>query len=244
MGQAYGFDWGTAGDTVLFVQSNTMEEHPARCVIQSVRPVEGTSFHGVKEMLITVREELPECLNDGGLWGIENLSATPTVTFRRNIIRNNRARGALFSSPRRTVCEDNHFDHTSGAAIVLCGDCNGWFESGSVHDLVIRRNTFTNALTSLYQFTNAVISIYPEIPALDKQKHCFHGGERGSILIENNNFESFDKPLLYVKSTKGLVFRRNRLKKSDAYVPYHFNKEEIKAEHCEDCDLQPAAEVK
>ena len=243
-GQSYGFDWGAAGDTVLFVQSNTMEEHPARCVIQSVRPIEGSSFQGVKEMLVTVHEELPENLKDGGLWGIENLSATPTVTFRRNIIRNNRARGALFSSPRRTVCEDNHFDHTSGAAIVLCGDCNGWFESGSVHDLVIRRNTFTNALTSLYQFTNAVISIYPEIPELHKQKRCFHGGKRGSILIEDNNFETFDKPLLYVKSTQGLVFRRNRLKKSNAYTPFHFNQEEIKAEHCEDCDLQPATEVR
>ena len=40
------FEIAEGFQTVLFVQSNTMEEHPARCVIQSVRPIEGSSFQG------------------------------------------------------------------------------------------------------------------------------------------------------------------------------------------------------
>lgn len=49
----------------------------------------------------------------------------------------------------------------------------------------------------MYQFTNAVISIYPEIPELEKQQAYFHGGKEGGIVIENNVFDTFDAPILY-----------------------------------------------
>jgi hypothetical protein len=132
----------------------------------------------------------------------------------------------LFSSPRHTICENNLFDHTSGTAILLCGDCNGWYESGSCKDVIIRNNKFVNALTSYYQFTNAVISIYPEIPRLNDQQQYFHS----NILIENNKFTTFDEPILYAKSVNGLTFRKNKIKRSKAYAPFHWNKEQFKME--------------
>ena len=52
----------------------------------------------------------------------------------------------------------------------------GRYETGACRDVTIRRNRFVNALTSLYQFTEAVISIYPEIHDLEGQKEYFHGG--------------------------------------------------------------------
>jgi len=55
----------------------------------------------------------------------------------------------------------------------------------------------------MYQFTSAIISIYPEIPDLDGQKKYFHSG----IRIENNEFETFDIPILYAKSVDGLTFK-------------------------------------
>ena len=119
----------------------------------------------------------------------------------------NRARGALFSTPRRVVCENNLFDHPHGTAILLCGDCNGWYETGACKEVTIRNNTFVNALAGSYQFTNAVISIYPEIPDLDGQEHLFHSG----IVVEDNLFEIFDHPLLYAKSTDGIIFRNNKV---------------------------------
>lgn len=91
--------------------------------------------------------------------------------FADNVIRNNRARGTLFSTPLKTVVERNLFDHTSGTAILLCGDCNGWFETGACRNVLIRNNRFINALTNMFQFTEAVISIYPEIPDLEHQKN-------------------------------------------------------------------------
>ena len=110
-------------------------------------------------------------------------------------------------------------DHTSGTAILLCGDCNGWYETGACRDVQIRRNRFVNALTNLFQFTNAVISIYPEIPDLANQQYFFHSG----IVIEENEFETFDQPILYAKSVDGIVFRNNVIRQNNAFLPFHWN---------------------
>ena len=237
-GQAWGFDWGDVGDKVQFLASEHMAHLPFQTTIASIRPADTPAYDGCRELIISFRDALPAEITAQTGWGIENLTWTPEVEFRHNIVRNNRARGALFSSPRRTVCADNLFDHTSGAAIVLCGDCNGWYESGAVRDLVIRRNTFINALTSLYQFTNAVISIYPEIPRLEETDPYFHGGSPRAIVIEDNDFATFDAPLLYAKSVDGLVFRKNRLKKNRDYKPYHWIQQPILVEHCRNAETE------
>ena len=226
-GQAYGFAWGDVGDTIRFVSAFTMEEHQETYTILDIKPADKETVKGCKQFIITLNRPMDKTLEIATQdYGIENLTWTPTVYFAKNVVRNNRARGALFSSPRHTICEDNLFDHTSGTAILLCGDCNGWYESGSCKDIVIRNNKFVNALTSYYQFTNAVISIYPEIPRLNDQQQYFHS----NILIENNKFTTFDEPILYAKSVNGLTFRKNKIKRSKAYAPFHWNKEAFKME--------------
>ena len=226
-GQAYGFAWGDVGDTIRFVSAFTMEEHQDTYTILDIKPADKETVKGCKQFIITLNRPMDKTLELATQdYGIENLTWTPTVYFAKNVVRNNRARGALFSSPRHTVCENNLFDHTSGTAILLCGDCNGWYESGSCKDIVIRNNKFVNALTSYYQFTNAVISIYPEIPRLNDQQQYFHS----NILIENNKFTTFDEPILYAKSVNGLTFRKNKIKRSKAYAPFHWNKEAFKME--------------
>ena len=174
-GQAWGFAWGDAGDTIRFIKSKEMQYLDNAYTLKSIRPADQSEVKGCKEFIATFNERLPLEIKGEGTYGVEDMNWTPTVHFKGNTIRNNRARGALFSSPRRTVCEKNLFDHTSGSAIVLCGDCNGWYESGACYDLVIRKNKFINALTNLFQFTNAVISIYPEVPAISRQTKPLHG---------------------------------------------------------------------
>lgn len=210
-GQAYGFRWGEPGDSVQFIASATMDIVGQPNVIESI-----SMEKGGKDVKIRFRHPVPQS-NDGGAIGIENLTWTPEVIFSGNTIRNNRARGALFSTPRKVVVEDNLFDHTSGTAILLCGDCNGWYETGACRDVTIRQNRFVNALTSMYQFTNAVISIYPEIPQLDQQTGYFHSG----IRIYDNVFDSFDLPLLYAKSVNGLEFRNNIILRNSDFAPWH-----------------------
>ena len=222
--QSWGFEWGRAGDEVQFVQSSTMELIGNQNKIASIRPHDKEQIDGAREFIITFDEAIDPAVNGQSGFGIENLTWTPEVLFAGNTIRNNRARGSLFSTPRKTVVENNLFDHTSGAAILLCGDCNGWFETGACRNVIIRKNRFVNALTNLFQFTNAVISIYPEIPDLKNQQKYFHGGPEGGIVIEDNEFDTFDAPILYAKSVDGLIFRNNVIKKNTDYKPFHSNR--------------------
>ena len=242
-GQAWGFDWGYVGDEVQFVRSNTMEfvggtAKPFVTSVAEISEIDASStlnsqpstlrgLHGAKEFIIRFADALPAEISAAEGYGIENLTWTPEVYFADNTIRNNRARGTLFSTPKRTVVEDNLFDHTSGTAILLCGDCNGWFETGACRDVLIRRNRFVNSLTCMFQFTNAVISIYPEIPNLNGQKEYFHGGKKHAIRIVNNEFETFDHPLLYAKSIDGLLWKNNKISHNEDYAPFHWNNSSV-----------------
>ena len=218
--QAWGFKWGTPGDSVQFVESNKMELVDGDInKIESINAVDKPTEFGAKVFEITFTEPIPEGVTEEGSFGIENLTWTPAVIFSDNIVRNNRARGTLFSTPKRVVCESNLFDHTHGTAILLCGDSNGWFETGACKEVIIRDNKFVNALTANYQFTNAVISVYPEIPNLEDQNKFFHSG----IVIEDNTFEMFDRPIVYAKSTDGLIFRNNIILYNNDFEPFHWN---------------------
>ncbi len=224
-GQSTGFEFALPGETVAFVRRGTLLPY-AEAAVAGVRKLSDT------EVLLRFEGGPPVGLQPGD--GLENLDAHPEVRFRGNVVRNNRARGALFSSPRRTLVEDNLFDHSSGSAILLAGDCNGWFESGACRDVTIRNNRFVNNLTSLYQFTQAVISIHPEIPELAAQERGYHA----QVRIEDNDFTTFDAPLLFARSVDGLVFRGNRVTASEAYPPFHPNRERVRLEGCRDATIQ------
>lgn len=225
--QAYGYKWGYVGDTVQFIASRTMEHIPGTNVIKKIKAIDKPIDKGVKEYEITFVQPLAADIDERNSIGVEDLTLTPTVQFDHNVVRNNRARGCLFSTPRRVVCEDNFFDHTSGTAILLCGDCNGWYESGACRDVTIRHNVFVNALTNMFQFTEGVISIDPEIPEFSKQKRYFHSG----IKILDNVFETFDAPLLYAKSVDGITMRGNRVLHNNAYPAFHHNRKAVTLEN-------------
>lgn len=236
--QAWGFEWGQVGDTVQFILSETMELVGSENRITAIRPYDKEQIEGAREFSITFRDAIDPAINEQINCGIENLTWTPEVLFSGNTIRNNRARGALFSTPQKTVIENNLFDHTSGTAILLCGDCNGWFETGACRNVLIRNNRFINALTNMFQFTSAVISIYPEIPNLKDQQKYFHGGPEGGIVIENNLFDTFDAPLLYAKSVDGLIFRNNTIRTNNEYKPFHWNQNRFLLERVTNVKIQ------
>lgn len=232
--QSYGFEWGCPGDSVQFIDSKTMEVLGDRNRIAAIQAEDQPTDHGTKLFRITFESPVPDLVSEAGTYGIENLEWTPEVYFADNIIRNNRARGSLFSTPKRTVVENNVFDHTSGTAILLCGDCNGWFETGACREVLIRNNQFVNSLTNMFQFTNAVISIYPEIPDLEYQQKYFHSG----IVIEKNLFETFDTPILYAKSVDGLVFRDNMIRQNQDYPAFHWNKHRLFFQRVVNAEIQ------
>lgn len=218
--EASGFEWAVPGDEICFVNTRTMERFPGRpLTVESLRPVDAPTLHGANRYEITFREPIPEGVVFDELCALENLTQTPEVVYRKNVIRNNRARGALFSTTKSVRIEENLFDHISGTALLFCGDANGWFESGPCRDVAIKNNRFVNCMTAFYQFCEAPISIYPVVPGLDEQRELYDGGSENAFLIENNVFETFDRPILYALSTDGITFKNNVVKRNDDYAP-------------------------
>lgn len=202
--QAVGFEVFLPGEKIRFINGPTLEPGGTATVKTAVKK-------SSSELVITVEEPLPPSVRAGD--AVENADFYPSVVFRDNIVRNNRARGSLFTTPERVLVEGNLFDHSSGSAILLAGDAQGWYESGACHEVVIRKNTFINNLTSRYQFTNAIISIYPEVKQLDRQRDYYHR----NVLIENNVFKTFDVPLLFAISTDNLKFINNKVIYNDEF---------------------------
>lgn len=222
--QAFGMEWGLAGDSIQFVGSNTFEIIGHGNRLKAIQAADKSqSILGAKDLRLTFEQPLSKEINEKRSIGVENLRKTPSVTFTRNVIRNNRARGTLLNTPKPVVVSHNIFDHISGSAILVSSDCNQWFESGQTKRLTITHNLFFDVLTSVFQFTEAVISLCPVIPELERQVRPFYGDGAGGIVIEDNTFMTFDAPLLFARSVDGIRWRRNRVIDTKSYPRFHWN---------------------
>jgi hypothetical protein len=201
--QQFGVDIAAPGDLLEFVSSRTLLTFHQSTVISARRlNKELTQF--------TFAEPLPVglCLGDA----VANLSRTPDLTIRNTVTRCNRARGFLISTPGRVLIEENFF-HNPGAAILIAGDVNHWFESGAVRNVVIRRNRFENCNYGVWGC--AAIDVHPEIESGDSSSY------HRNITIEENTFVAFDRRIVRARCVDGLAIRRNLVEHSAAYPPQH-----------------------
>lgn len=219
--QSIGMVWARPGENAGFIENNSMLT-VANGIIDRFDAIDPEQFR------LRFRDPIPAGIEAG--YALENLSWTPDVLITGSRFESCRARGVLISTPGKVIIENNLFE-SSGSAILIAGDANNWYESGGVKDVLIRNNHFTDeCLTSMYQFCEAVISIYPEIPKPDKTKPGFHR----NIRIENNQFDLYDYPVLYAKSVDGLTFIGNKLTASHKYQPWHPRKFSVSLEFCKD----------
>ena len=220
--QAVGLGVFSAGDAIRLIAGRTLENGPV-CKIIAV------DIHDEREVTLTLDAPLPEQYGVGD--AVENADWQCSVVFRNNIVANNRARGVLFTTPKPIVCENNFFDHVSGAAILLAGDAQGWYESGACENLTIRGNRFRDCLTSSFQYCDAVISIHPEVREMAAQRKRYHR----NILVEDNVFETFDAPLLYCLSAENVTWRGNRIVRHERHKGW--NKPMFSTNACERVDI-------
>ncbi|MCQ2388204.1 MAG: hypothetical protein MJ138_00645 [Kiritimatiellae bacterium] len=202
--QAVGYGAFDPGDALRFIRGKTLENGAETRVL-------AVDAHDEREVTLLLADDLPPDCAVGD--AVENADYQPSVVFRGNVVKNNRARGVLFTTPKPIVCESNLFDHVSGSAILFAGDAQGWYESGACTDVLVRGNVFRDCLTSVFQFCDGVISSWPMIRDFDAQKVHYHRNFR----IEDNLFETFDVPLLYARSTDDITFRGNRIRRHDRY---------------------------
>lgn len=157
----------------------------------------------------------------------ENISRMPDLHIDGCITGNNRPRGFLCSTRKKTVVENCTFYN------MMCGihtgaDCNDWFECGPVEDVIIRNNNFANSAYT----GGAAINIHPSVKSGSTPVHK-------NIRIENNTFRTNGKRFLYASHTQGLVFKNNKYI-FDPSLPLHepVGENGIVLNCCTDTDIE------
>lgn len=213
-----------ATDTLWVVDRETMRRG-AELVVRCIN-----KRNGGYEVEFT--DAVPAEVSEGMF--LENKTWTPELVVRNcRFEKKNRARGMLVTTPRRVVIENNYFN-TAGAAILIEGDLDHWFESGSHTDLTIRNNRFVNCCTSgcetgdRWEWGEAPITISPSFRPDSPDSPAYHR----NITICDNTFECFDAPVLFARSVENLRFERNRLKSTFDYEPFLWQRSTLRLDGC------------
>ena len=135
---------------------------------------------------------------------VENVLWTPEVRITNNYFERIPTRGILITTRRKSLIEGNTFYGMQMSGILVADDGLSWYESGPVHDLTIRRNTFFNC-------GEPVINIDPE-------NREYKGAVHKNITIEENYFymRKNSSSVIRAKAVDGLVIRHNLIYTSDA----------------------------
>jgi hypothetical protein len=220
-GQQAGIDIFEAGDAVEFIGKRDLSTfYQSR-----IAAVERLNQ---KYSLLTLSEDLPDGVAAGDAVG--NLDWVADVTISGCTTRNNRARGFLLSTAGKVVIQNNHF-HNAGAAILIAGDANYWFESGGVRDVTIRGNHFDNC--HFGEWGRATIDILPEIEP-ENRTAPYHR----NITIDANTFDAFDQRLLKAHSVDGLTITNNIVRHSDDYPAGPENIEPFDISDCRNVKIE------
>lgn len=192
------------GDKIAFVNPLSLTEKEYGIVKDSIMINQELLF-------LYLEEKLSEniLLEDG----VDNITAAPNVVIRNCKAGKNRGRGFLLKTPGKILVENNYI-YTEGSAIKICCDMRYWNESSQVKDLTIRNNHLESINQKLV-WGRAVIDIDSEIVEYcETGQYCTKG-----ITIENNEFITKYKDVLYVSGTEDVTFRNNRIQILEDHKP-------------------------
>lgn len=172
--------------------------------------------------ILTFQDKIKDKIKMGDL--LENKDRNPSLTVRNcSMLKKNRGRSVLVTTAGDVLIENNYFN-SAGAAILIEGDTDLWFESGGVRKVVIRHNIFEDCYSSGNNITDkpwgwgdGVISITPSVQPSGFGFPAYHK----NIRIESNTFRHFDYAILYARAVDKLRFTKNKLYKTDTYKPFY-----------------------
>lgn len=191
--QTYGFDAFAAGDSIAFIHSENLLQYDSNVVVK-------TQKLNDKEFLLTLKQPLPAHINPADV--IENTTWTPQVWIHHDTIAKIPTRGVLVTTRRRTIIENNIFQHTHLSAISVADDAASWYESGMAKDMIIRNNQFLEC-------GEPVIIFCPE----NTQSN---GAIHQNITITHNQFLLQGQRILSAKNTSGIRLYDNTIKSEKA----------------------------
>lgn len=195
--QTFGFEAFFKGDDIELVD-------PLSLLAVEKAKVKEAKLVTPHEMELTLSGPLsPEVIQRKDLV-VENVLWTPEVRITNNYFERIPTRGILITTRRKSLIEGNTFYGMQMSGILVADDGLSWYESGPVHDLTIRRNTFLNC-------GEPVINIAPE-------NREYKGAVHKNITIEENYFymRKNSSSVIRAKAVDGLVIRHNLIYTSDA----------------------------
>ncbi len=202
--QTYGFIAFDKDDSVGFVHAQSLQTY-GEGIIKSAKLI------SEREMVVELQQPVTNELKVGDV--LENITWTPAVTIKNSRFEATLTRGTLVTTRRKVIIENNVYYRTGMHAILIADDATSWYESGPVMDVTIRNNRFIECGYNSYP-NNYIINIQPEAHQLIPGYYVHK-----NITIENNFFTVYDYPVLYAKSTDGIVFANNTITKSNFMKP-------------------------
>lgn len=219
-----GYLFGEAGDKVQVINQKNLQPTTQSLTLTKVERV------NEKISYITFNKSIK---NKVAVYdGVENISWHASAIIENNIVRNNRARSFLISTPRKVVVRNNYLS-SQMASFRLTGDLNLWNESGPNEGLLIENNTIENAVYG-GNGPQAVFLIDPQYV----DKNNIEGIYSRDITIRNNTIKTFDSSILIAYSVDGLVFENNIVTQTEKYKPIFPNKENIQIVNCANVSIK------
>ncbi|WP_298034928.1 right-handed parallel beta-helix repeat-containing protein [uncultured Alistipes sp.] len=218
----YGVDFIVPGMRLELVDNDNVETYAHRSV-KSVKRLNKVYTE------VTFTELLPD-----GVKPLHVVAADddyPEVLIKGCRMRGNRARGLLLGSRGRTVVEDNRF-HIAGAAILIEGDANYWYEQSGVRDVVIRGNVFENGNYGSPGWGAACIAVGSGIP--NRETSRYHR----NIRVEGNTFRVFDPRIINLYCVDGFLFRRNKIEFTTDYPVVDGQAERFVTRNCDNVVIE------
>lgn len=159
------------------------------------RKVKVISSEKISENTFRIKVGGTAGINAGDL--AENLSAYPEIFILRTATGNNRPRGFLLSSRRKTVVKNCEF-YNSECGIGIFADSDFWYESGAVKNVVIKNNKFR----CNYGGGESAIDVFPSV---NSGKRFFNK----KIVIKNNSFDLSYGRAIRAENTERVTVKNN-----------------------------------
>lgn len=181
--QTHGFNPLSVGDTIAFIDCETLLEKGRAKIVSSKLLNE----YEIKLTLDSAENAFEEDV-------IEDISACPEVEFCGNTLNRIITRGLLITTRGKVRIENNHFVSTSMSAILLSDDAKNWYESGMCQDVTIKNNNFDYC---------------GQTPILIKPENKTHGGAvHKNISVISNKFD-YNGVCIDAKSTQSILIKNN-----------------------------------
>lgn len=197
--QQAGFKFAEEGENVGFINPENSTEVEFKTTVKSFYKLNKDYY------IIAFNEEITDKLSKG--YVVENLDWYPEVSITNSQFADNRARGLLLKSPKKTIVKNNYFSNMM-QALIISGDLNTWwYESGGAQDMLIEGNTFGDC--------NYDGGKRPVISISGNQDN--KGRMLGKIIINNNTFNSFNPSIVAAIGVKHLEFTNNTINNSKTF---------------------------